>query len=140
MIWLYIKIPIIIIGIILSISNGAMTIHDATPAITKDDLIAYLIFGIFGMQFILGIQVLNKFSDVSWKKPQWNCNFFNLRQPAQFFHFAAWFSIISSIPQIILTFIQSREYFLNAIMPFISGVGILLGVILSTYIFKAKYE
>ncbi len=116
-----------------------MTIH-ATPPITKDILIVPLIFGIFAIQFILGIQTLNKSSDTSWKKPQWNSNFLNLRQPAQFFHFGAWFLIISTIPMLTLTFIQSREYFLDAMMPFIFGIGTLLGVILSTYIFKNKYE
>jgi len=137
--WLYIKVLLILLGSILAINNGAIHTH-SIPPITKTDLIIPLIFGIIAIQFLLGIQASNKYSDIFWEKPKWNSNFFNLKQPVQFFYFGSWFLIISAIPTIMITFIKSREYMLDAMMPFLFGIGLLIGVVLSIYIFKKKYK
>ena len=97
--WLYFKVGLIIAGIGMAMYQGALTSH-ASPPITLNNLILPILFGIFGLQFIIGIQALNKKSAKKWFKPSWFCNPFNLGQPLCFFHFCGWFMMLGSFPTV----------------------------------------
>ncbi len=129
----------IVLGTIISIYNGPLTQH-AEPAITATDLIVVLVFGVLGLQFIFGIQALNKFSGKKWNVPSWSSNPFDLKQPAYFFHFGGWFMLISTTPIVVLTYLNDGQYILDALILPLFGIGILGGVYTSTILFKNRYK
>jgi len=138
MIWLYIKISIIILGMSLTIFTRAVNQY-ATPPMTIEHLSIAIVFGVFSVQFMLVIELF-KTNKQSWEKPIWKQNPFNLKQPLHFFHFAGWFMVIVTLPEIFLTYLHSSKYILDAIAPLAFGVGITIGVYLSLYLFKKKYK
>ena len=112
----------------------------AIPQIEGKALIVALIFGVLSIQFVLGIQALNKKSAEVWNKPSWKENPFSLKQPLQFFHLGGWFFVVSSFMSVVLTWSQNPEYILDSLMPFCLGVGIIGGVHLSRILFKNKFK
>ena len=137
--WLILKVVLIVVSIGIAIYQGALTSH-ANPPITLNVLIVPILFGIIGLQFVIGIQVFNKRSDKQWVKPSWLCNPFNLGQPLCFFHFGGWFMLLSTFPTTIFTYFQSPEFIYDALMPFLFGVGIIAGVKVSELLFKFKFK
>ena len=137
--WTYIRVALIVIGIILSLWRGPTSSH-AIPQIEGKALIVALIFGVLSIQFVLGIQALNKKSAEVWNKPSWKENPFSLKQPLQFFHLGGWFFVVSSFMSVVLTWSQNPEYILDSLMPFCLGVGIIGGVHLSRILFKNKFK
>lgn len=56
------------------------------------------LFGVIGLQFIIGLQAFNSMSAKTWSRPNWKHNPFNFKQPLQFSHFGGWFMLAGSIP------------------------------------------
>jgi hypothetical protein len=137
--WLIIKIGLIIAGIGMAVYQGALTSH-TKPQITLNVLIIPVLFGVFGLQFVIGIQAFNKQSDEKWFKPSWVCNPLNFAQPLCFFHFGGWFMLLSTLPTVLFTYFQSAEFLYDSLMPFFLGVGILGGVKVSEQIFRFKFD
>ena len=134
--WILFKVVLIIIGFGMSLYLGPITTH-AKPPITLHMLIIPIIFGIIFLQIAIVFAGNKK---EKWKKPSWHSNPFNLSQPVQFFHFAGWFTLISTLPTILLTLIKANNYIYDSLMPFALGIGVTVGVYLSMVIFKGKYE
>jgi hypothetical protein len=137
--WLIFKVALIMVGFGLAIYQGALTVH-AKPTITLNVLVVPILFGIIGLQFVIGIQAFNKKSAAQWFKPSWLCNPFDFGQPLCSFHFGGWFMLLSTSPTVIFTYIQSPDFIYDALMPFLFGVGIIAGVKVSEFIFKFKFK
>ncbi len=137
--WTYIRVALIVISVITILWQGPTSSH-ASPPIDSTALIIAILFGIFGLQFVLAIQAVNKRSATTWKTASWVENPFTLKQPVQFFHFGGWLFVVSSLVSVALTWFQKPEYILDSLMPFCFGLGILGGVHLSTVIFRRKFE
>ena len=128
-----------VIGIILALWQGPTSSH-ALPQIDGKTLIIALVFGVLGLQFVLGIQALNKKSAKVWSPPSWKENPFSFKQPLQFFHFGGWFFVVSSLISAVLTWLGKPEFILDSLMPFCFGIGIIGGVHVSRLLFKNKFK
>ncbi|MCX2783648.1 hypothetical protein [Microbulbifer thermotolerans] len=106
--------------------------RNATPA-------AFL-FGIVGLQVVIGLQAFNPMSAKTWSRPNWRLNHFNFKQPLQFFHFGGWFMLVGSIPYLPEIIEGNQECLFLAAMPASFGLGILIGVRLSVLIFRKKFS
>lgn len=136
--WAYIRTALIMVSSFVSLWSGSLVKH-ATPSVRPSDLLIGFIFGALGLQFLLGIQAVNKWSAPAWEKPSWNENPFLFRQPLQFFHFAGWLFTISSLISSSLTALKAPQYIWDALMPLSAGVGVLVGIHLSQVLFKKKF-
>jgi intracellular septation protein A len=69
-------------------------------------------------------------STLHWeiKKPNWNENPLNLKQPLNFFQFAAYFFIIAGVSATIGTGIKFKELNNLGLISVVLGIGILIGV------------
>jgi hypothetical protein len=137
--WLYIRLGLIIASASLCLWRGPVSAH-AEPPIDTHAIAIGLLFGIFGLQFVLAMQFINKRSPESWQLPSWKTNPFQFKQPIQFFHFGAWLFIASSFVTTLLTWLRNPKFILDALMPLFIGIGLLLGVQLSRFLFRSKYR
>jgi hypothetical protein len=59
--WLYIRIALLLASGLLSLWNGPLSSH-AEPPLDAKSLLLIFGFGIIGIQFLLSVQFINKFS------------------------------------------------------------------------------
>jgi len=137
--WTYIRVALIVIGIILALWRGPTSSH-VSPLIDGKALIVAFVFGMFGLQFVLGIQALNKKSAEVWSPPSWKENPFSLKQPLQFAHFGGCFFVVLSFTSAVLTWLGKPEVIFDSLMPFCLGIGIIGGVHVSRLLFKKKFK
>lgn len=137
--WLLVRLGLIVAATVLYATRGPVTSH-AEPPIDVSALVIGFIFGIIGLQFVLAIQFVNKKSDMCWEYPSWNENPFQMKQPIQFFHLGAWLFIISSLVSVIQTWLKKPSFILDALMPLVIGVGLLIGVHLSRVLYRKKFR
>jgi len=137
--WLFIRFGLLVASAVMYSMLGPLTEH-ASPPIGISALMAGFIFGIIGLQFVLAIQFKNRFSAEVWAPPSWNTNPFQMKQPIQCFHLGAWLFITSSFITVLLTWIKSPKYILDALMPLAIGVGLLIGVHLARLLFRSKFK
>lgn len=137
--WLFLRVALVAGSAILFILQGPVSEH-ATPPINACDLLIGLFFGIFGLQFVLAIQFMNKKYAESWEPPSWSENPFQTKQPIQFFHLGAWVCLGSSVVSVLQTWFNSPKFILDALMPLFIGVGLWIGVHLSRVLFRRKLE
>ena len=138
--WLYIRLLFIAVGVVPQFfvtPNAAPEI----PSLTWQFLPVAFLFGMVGLQFIIGLQAFNPMSAKVWLRPAWKHNPFNLKQPLQFFHFLGWFMLAGSLPDL-LSAIEGEgnvESMLIAAMQTSFGLGMLLGVRVSALIYRRKF-
>ena len=137
--WLYVRLSLIVIGVISTFISPTPSTH-TTESVTFIDLLMVFAFCVVGLQFVIGVQVINSRSDRKWLNSSWHQNPFNFRQPVHFFHFGGWFLFLSSLPSVISSIGESQNILLSSFMPMIFGIGLLSGVHVSTYVFKNKYS
>lgn len=137
--WPIVRLGFIIASALIYALRGPLTDH-ASPPIDTTALIVGFIFGIIGLQFILAIQFKNKNSAEIWETPSWSKNPFQMKQPIHCFHLGAWLFISSSLITSLLTWFKSPQYLLDALMPLVIGIGLLIGVHLSRLLFKRKFQ
>lgn len=137
--WAYIRLALIAIGVALMLFSGRV-VKQSTPPMEAFSIAVVFLSSIIGILFVIGIQSINKWSAKTWTKPSWNANPFSLRQPLQFFHFAAYFLLIGGAIQLIYTFLNSSSFIYEAAVGPIMGIGILLGVKLSEIIYAFKFR
>ena len=137
--WFFVRFGLIVASAITYAIQGSVSAH-AEPPIDMSALIIGLFFGIIGLQCILAIQFMNKKSAEIWEHPSWSENPFQIKQPIQFFHLGAWLFIASSIVSVIQTWLKSPKFILDALMPLVIGVGLLIGVHLSRLLFRRKFR
>lgn len=103
-------------------------------------LLVIFLFIPFALNIVLGLQFLNKQSAKIWKSPSWFLNPFNFKQPLQFFHFAAFFSISFGLSALISLVWKGSNCIYQAALPLSIGVGLLIGIHCALLIFKNKIE
>ena len=137
--WLYVRLVLLFASAFFCLFGGPVKEH-ASPPIDLSALVMGFFSGILGLQFVLAIQFINKKSAEIWEHPSWNENPFQMKQPIQFFHLGAWLFISSSFISVLLTWFNSPEFILDALMPLVIGVGLLIGVQLSQLLFRRKFK
>ncbi len=137
--WFFVRLGLIAVSAIFYVIQGPVSEH-ANPPIDIGALVMGLFFGIFGLQFVLAIQFMNKKSAESWEHPSWSENPFQMKQPIQFFHLGAWLFIVSSTVSVLLTWCKNPKFTLDALMPLFIGVGLLIGVHLSRVLYRRKFK
>jgi len=135
--WVIIRILIIIIFTITMSWQISFPPQIRHP-VSFYGLLKFFILGAIGIQFILGINY-RKNSSIRWKKPSWKENPFNYKQPAQFYHFFGWLVVIFSLSIICLGFFRGFDDFLYTLELLAFGLGILIGIHFSSFIYKDKY-
>jgi hypothetical protein len=137
--WMYVRLALVIAGAALSIFAGPIRAH-VTPPLDIKSLAIISVSSLVGVIFVIGLQSLNKRSEGIWTKPSWRMNPFSLKQPAQFFHFVAYFFIISGAVTSTLTYSNDSSFLYDAAAIPMAGIGIFLGVWLSKLIFAFKFR
>lgn len=137
--WLYVRLAIISVVVVPSLIAPANE-NQEIPEITWEAVPIAFIFGIVGLQFIIGIQAFNPMSAKKWLRPGWRNNPFNLKQPLQFFHFGGWFMLAGSLTYLPTVIGGSQGSMVLMAMPASFGFGILLGVKLSVLIYRRKFD
>jgi hypothetical protein len=130
-------------GAILLVAIGALfapLAPGATPPIGWTALL--VIFGAccLSMPIILGLQRVNPRTDKLWRRPSWRGNPLLLRNPVQFFYFAACLSITQAAVILIRIALTSTAFYVEALVPLAMGVGILAGIKLVLLLFASKFE
>ncbi|MCP4607903.1 MAG: hypothetical protein GY845_04215 [Planctomycetes bacterium] len=110
------------------------------PPMDWSTLAIIFVFIPFGLLFVIGIQAFNPLSVKVWKKPNWNLNPMNFRDPVQFFHFAAYLMLAQGFITILRLPFSNNVFHPGVLIPLVMGVGLLIGVQMITLIFKSKYS
>lgn len=136
--WLYARIAIITLGVLpvfFMSADELLVVHARTWA----EIVFMFVATVVGLQFVIGVQVVNSASAKTWTRPNWRVNPFNFRQPVQFFHFGGWFMVFGSIPYLFFAATGRSEgislFFITASM----GLGALVGTRLSVLLFRRKF-
>jgi len=137
--WLLVRLGLLLASAVMYAILGPLSEH-ASPPIDAIALMVGFFFGIIGLQFVLAIQFKNKNSAEFWEPPSWNANPFQVKQPIQCFHLGAWLFLTSSSVTALLTWLKNPKFILDALMPLVIGVGLLIGVHLSRLLFRSKYK
>lgn len=136
--WLYIRLGIVAASAAVSAFAGPATAH-SNPPVGLRQLVFGFLFGVAGMLVLMALQFINKRSPESWQRPSWYEKPFQFKQPLQFLHLGAWLLITSSLVTASMTWHEHPEFTLDALMPLVIGIGMMLGVYLAPVIFKRKY-
>jgi hypothetical protein len=103
-------------------------------------LLAILVLCPIGLLVVLGLQVINPRSAKLWFHPSWRLNPFNFRQPLQFFHLAAYACFAQALVVLARLAVSQVSFYVEALVPAVMAIGILLGLQLVTLVFRAKIE
>jgi len=130
-------------GAILLVAVGALfapLVPGARPPIGWTALL--VIFGAccLSMPIILGLQRVNRRTNKSWSRPSWSGNPLSLRNPVQFFYFAAVLSIAQAVVVLFRIALTSTAFYVEALVPLAMGAGILAGIKLVLLLFASKFE
>jgi hypothetical protein len=135
--WVYVRL-----AIILGSGIGACLLPlgpQAAPPIGWSALAA--IFGAcsIGMVLVLGIQRVNPRSAKVWHRPSWTANPFNFKDPLQFFHLGAFVCLAEAVVTLIRWAFSAMPFYVEILVPSAMGLGILLGIGLTTVVFQSKF-
>ncbi len=136
--WLYVRLLFIAAGVVPQLFVSSNAAQEAPPLTWQFVLVAF-IFGIVGLQLLIGLQAFNPMSAKVWLRPAWKHNPFSLKQPLQFFHFGGWFMLAGSLPYLPAALEGSEEGMFLASIPASFGLGTLFGVRLSVLIYRRKF-
>ena len=137
--WLFVRLTIIALTVVLALFSPAYEFQE-TPDIAWVSVLVVFIFAVVGIQFVIGIQVFNSVLPKKWIRPGWRSNPFDLKQPLQFFHFAGWFMLASSLSYLPAGFGGTHESVVMVAMPASCGFGILTGIKLSFLVYRQKFD
>ncbi|HEV2622041.1 MAG TPA: hypothetical protein VGU65_08130 [Frateuria sp.] len=93
-----------------------------------------------GMVLVLGLQAANPFSAKQWLRPSWRSNPLNFRQPMQFFHLGAYVCLAQGLVLLLRLVFSHVPFYLEALVPMVMALGILVGLELVSLLFRAKVE
>ena len=134
--WAYIRLTILFIGMVFGSFSESFQTPSSPPMGIKGLLIMF-IFIPAGVLLMVWVQVLNPNSDKKWVSPSWSNNPFDFKQPLDFFNLVGYFYLASGIASISIFFLGNAFLF-ETLVPILMGCGILLGVFISTKVFKNK--
>jgi hypothetical protein len=137
--WLFIRLAIISVVVVLTLLSPANEFQE-TPDIAWVSVPLVFFFAVVSMQFVIGIQAFNSMSAKKWLRPGWRSNPFNFKQPLQFFYFAGWLMLASSLSYLPVGFGDTQDSMVLVAMPASFGFGILMGVKLSVLVYRRKFD
>ena len=108
-------------------------------AINWSTLGVIFVFSFLAILFVVGMQVVNPLSAKVWHKPDWNLNPFSLKDPIQFFHFAAYIMLVQGAVVLSRLLFSNIPFYLEILVPLVIGSGVLIGIKLAMHLFKVKY-
>ena len=112
----------------------------AKPTIDWNTLVVIFFFIPIALLFVVGIQAANPFSAKAWRKPDWNLNPLNFRDPVQFFHLGAYAMLGQGIVILCRIPFSNVPFYPEVLLPMIIGIGILLGIQIIMLVFRSKYS
>lgn len=136
--WFFVRVGLVVFGA-LSALFVPLT-PQAAPPIGWGALAVIFLFCPGALLFVLGLQALNPASAEVWRRPSWQLNPFNFKEPVQFFHLAAYVFIAQGIVTLVRLAISSEPFYVEALVPIAIGVGVLIGISLSRRLFRSKVE
>ena len=110
------------------------------PPIGWPVLGAIFIFTPFGLFLVIGMQSVNPLSAKVWRKPDWDINPFNFRDPVQFFYFGAFLMLAQGIVTLCRIAFTKAPFYPESLIPLVMGLGMLLGVRIIMFAFRSKYS
>lgn len=131
------------IGLIVFIAASSLFTPlepQAKPPIGWTALGAIFIFIPVGLLLLVGIQAVNPLSAKVWRKPNWNLNPFNFRDPVQFFYFGAYIMLAQGVVTLCRFPFSKAPFYPESLIPLVMGVGMLLGVQIIMLAFRSKYS
>jgi hypothetical protein len=112
----------------------------AKPPIGWGALAIIFLFIPLGLLFVIGIQAVNPLSAKVWRKPDWNLNPINFKDPVQFFHLGAYVMLTQGVVTLCRIPFAEVPFYPEALLPTVIGVGVLLGIQVVMLAFRKKYS
>jgi hypothetical protein len=116
---------------------AAVTTPSAADGIGAAPPWLMLAFGAVGIPLIL---IARLAGSTPWQRPGWRGNPFQLKQPLQFFHFAAFFFMAQGAGSLVRQAMAGLDPTKESLVWFAWGAGILVGVVVSTRLYRRKME
>ncbi len=139
--WLLFKVALILIvigqNVYLEMTSEHSYWRSSVPISNMASLVMVFLFGVFGLPFVVAIQYFRKNNGKLWQKPSWTGSLWPF-EPLQFFHLATWFMALTTVPIVIMTYFNNPDFIYDALMPFCFGVGGVIGVYLSAFLFRSR--
>jgi len=137
-VWSFVRV-----GLVLFVAVASFFVPlqpQAEPPITWLALAAIFVFCPLGLLFVLGIQTINPWSAKVWRRPSWTLNPFNFREPLQFFHLGAYVCLTQGVVTLARVAYSTIPFYVEALLPLVMGLGILVGVQIATAVFRSKVQ
>lgn len=96
--------------IVYSLSEISFSGNQSVPPIGWIGLSVIFFFSILSIPFVLAFQLNNPRSYKIWRKPRWDSNPFNFRNPVDFFHLAGCGFIIMGIIDIVINYLKFSRF------------------------------
>jgi hypothetical protein len=127
--FLMIRWLIVLIGITISIigvfSQKSCFKQDYEIKMELKDLFLIFIFTIFGVLFVLNLLRNNSKRVKNWKKPSWDANPFNLKNPLDFFHLCGYFIFFNAVAEILGNILKFHSISVEILGMFVMGMSVL---------------
>jgi hypothetical protein len=134
--WFYIRLAIVAAAFLGGILGQG---RDLNTGYTAAQLaMATFAFGVFAMQFVIGIQAFNARSAPVWRYPSWRANPFTMREPLQFFHLGGYYFLASGVGGLLHVAVDGSLPVTEPIMFASTGAGVICGVWLCCRLFRRK--
>jgi hypothetical protein len=134
--WFALRIALVVTAFVQALLSGRTPIPDEN--ISFPWLLGLLLFGIFGMLFVVGIQRINPRTAKRWRYPSWSANPFQLREPLQFFHMGGSFFLASGVGVFLSQVLAGKPITASSLMFLAIGAGVLCGVRACTWVYRGK--
>ena len=134
--WLYVRVGLLVFVVISSFLVPLQP--HAVPRITWSSLAVIAVFCPLALLFLLWFQVVNPRSAKVWRPPSWCLNPFTFKEPLQFFHLAAYICLAQGAVTVGRLLFLQVPFYVEALVPLVMGIGVLIGVRLSMAIFRSK--
>ena len=131
------------LGLILFVALSSFFVPlgpQAKPQIDWGALALIFLLIPVALVFMIGIQAINPMSAKVWRKPNWNLNPINFKDPVQFFHLGAYVMLAQGIVTLCRILFAKVPFYPEALLPAAMGVGMLLGIQIVMLTFRKKYS
>jgi len=130
------------VGLVLFAAVSSLFVplgSQAKPPIDWNALVIIFLFIPVGLFFVIGIQAANPSSAKVWRKPDWNLNPINFKDPIQFFHLGAYIMLAEGVVTLCRIPFAKEPFYPEALLPVVIGGGLLLGIQVAMLAFRKKY-
>lgn len=134
--WRFIRVLLVLAS---GVAAALVSPHPAAaPEIGWLALFVIFIGGAMALVVVLSLQAVNRHSAPVWRRPAWELNPFNLREPLQFFHFAAYICLAQGVGSVLRFLASPAPFFVELLVPFAMAGAMFVGVWLTIALLKSK--